>query len=154
DVPQAPGEDYLDDLLREHGIDAQLARAPAWSSRFRVHHRVARRFRVGDVFLAGDAAHVHSPAAGQGMNTGIADAYDLSTRLAAVLSGQADASVLDDYERDRSAAALEVLRFTDRMTKLAMLSNPVARSVRRVALGAGSRIRPLRHLVTMWITGL
>jgi 2-polyprenyl-6-methoxyphenol hydroxylase-like FAD-dependent oxidoreductase len=154
DVPEAPGKPYLDEILRERGIDAQLAAAPAWSSRFRVHHRVAERFRVGGVFLAGDAAHVHSPAAGQGMNTGIADAYDLSTRLAAVLTGQADKSVLDGYERDRRAAAVEVLRFTDRMTKMAMLRNPIARSVRRVAAGTLSRIGPIRQLITMWITGL
>lgn len=76
----------------------------------------------------------------------IADACDLSTRLAAaVLNGQAPESVLDDYETDRRAAALEVLRFTDRMTKMAMLSNPITRSVRRVAVGTGSRIRPFRH---------
>jgi 2-polyprenyl-6-methoxyphenol hydroxylase-like FAD-dependent oxidoreductase len=154
DVPEAPGKPYMDEILRERGIDVQLTAAPAWSSRFRVHHRVAEKFRVGSVFLAGDAAHVHSPAAGQGMNTGIADAYDLSTRLAAVLTGQAETSVLDGYERERRAAALEVLRFTDRMTRMAMLSNPVARSVRGVAAGTVSRIGPIRHLITMWITGL
>jgi 2-polyprenyl-6-methoxyphenol hydroxylase-like FAD-dependent oxidoreductase len=154
DVPEAPGKPYMDEILRERGIEVQLTAAPAWSSRFRVHHRVAEKFRVGGVFIAGDAAHVHSPAAGQGMNTGIADAYDLSTRLAAVLTGQAENSVLDGYERDRRAAALEVLRFTDRMTKMAMLSNPIARSVRGVAAGTLSRIGPIRHLVTMWITGL
>jgi 2-polyprenyl-6-methoxyphenol hydroxylase-like FAD-dependent oxidoreductase len=110
---------------------------PAWSSRFRVHHRVADRFRVGGVFLAGDAAHVHSPAAGQGMNTGIADA-----------------SVLDGYERYRRAAALEVLQFTDRMTRMAMLRNPLARSLRTVAAATAGRIGPIRHLVASWITGL
>jgi 2-polyprenyl-6-methoxyphenol hydroxylase-like FAD-dependent oxidoreductase len=154
DVPEAPDKPYVDEILRERGIDVQLAAAPEWSSRFRVHHRVAAQFRVGRVFLAGDAAHVHSPAAGQGMNTGIADAYDLSTRLGAVLTGQAEQSVLDGYEQNRRAAALEVLRFTDRMTKMAMLSNPIVRSVRRVAAGTLSRIGPVRHLITMWITGL
>ncbi|HKD33180.1 MAG TPA: FAD-dependent monooxygenase [Gaiellaceae bacterium] len=154
EVPEAPGKSYLDDILRERGIGVQLASAPAWSSRFRVHHRVTDKFRVGGVFLAGDAAHVHSPAAGQGMNTGIADAYDLATRLAAVLTGEADASLLDGYEQDRRAAALEVLRFTDRMTRMAMLSNPVARSVRRVAAGTIGRVGPIRHPITMWITGL
>ncbi|GLY74342.1 FAD-dependent monooxygenase [Actinoallomurus iriomotensis] len=154
DVPRAPGRAYMDSLLSERGIDARLAADPVWSSRFRVHHRVADRFRVGGVFLAGDAAHVHSPAAGQGMNTGIADAYDLSTRLAAVLNGLAAEPVLDGYETERRAAALEVLRFTDRMTKLATLNGPVARTARRVAVGTGSRIGPLRHQVTMWITGL
>ena len=98
DVPETPDKAFLDEVLRTRGIDVQLSAAPAWSSRFRIHHRVAEKFRVGGVFLAGDAAHVHSPAAGQGMNTGIADAYDLSTRLAAVLTGQADRSVLEGYE--------------------------------------------------------
>jgi 2-polyprenyl-6-methoxyphenol hydroxylase-like FAD-dependent oxidoreductase len=154
EVPQAPGRAYLETVLSARGIDVRLAAAPVWSSRFRVHHRVADRFRAGGVFLAGDAAHVHSPAAGQGMNTGIADAYDLATRLAAVLNGQAVEPVLDGYETERRAAALEVLRFTDRLTKLAMLSNPVARAARRVVVGTGSRIRPLRHQVTLWITGL
>lgn len=154
DVPQTLDRAYIDILLSERGIDARLAADPAWSSRFRIHHRVADRFRVDGVFLAGDAAHVHSPAAGQGMNTGIADAYDLSTRLAAVLNGQAGQSLLDGYEADRRAAALEVLQFTDRMTKMAMLRNPVTRSARHVIVGAGSRIGPVRHQITMWITGL
>src|SRR4029453_3830901 len=144
EVPPAPDRGFVDDLLRDRGITARSADAPAWSSRFRVHHpgaarvrvgaplrcgvhpRVAAGFRVGTTFLAGDAAHVHSPAAGQGMNTGIADAYDLATRLGAVLTGQADASVLDGYELHRRAAALEVLRFTDRMTRMAMPSSPLA----------------------------
>jgi 2-polyprenyl-6-methoxyphenol hydroxylase-like FAD-dependent oxidoreductase len=67
---------------------------------------------------------------GQGMNTGIADAYDLATRLGAVLTGQADLPVLDDYQRYRRAAALEILQFTDRMTHISMLSNPLARTLR------------------------
>lgn len=140
EVPEAPDKPYVDELLGARGIHTRLIGDPAWSSRFRVHHRVAGRFRVGGVFLAGDAAHVHSPAAGQGMNTGIADAYDLSSRLGAVLSGQADASVLDGYERYRRAAALEVLQFTNRMTRMAMLRNPLARSLRTVAAATAGRM--------------
>jgi 2-polyprenyl-6-methoxyphenol hydroxylase-like FAD-dependent oxidoreductase len=154
DVPEAPDASYMDGLLGSRGIPTRLAGEPAWSSRFRVHHRVADRFRVGGVFLAGDAAHVHSPAAGQGMNTGIADAYDLSTRLGAVLTGQAEASVLDDYERHRRAAALEVLRFTDRMTRVAMLSNPLSRTLRTAAAATAGRTRPIRHMITLSVTGL
>src|SRR4051794_9959049 len=86
-IPAAPDRAYVDALLRDRGIQACPAAEPVWSSRFLVHHRVADRFRVGAAFLAGDAAHVHSPAAGQGMNTGIADAYDLATRIAAVRIG-------------------------------------------------------------------
>src|SRR5262249_29615716 len=110
--------------------------------------------RGGGVSPAGPPAHAPTPAAGRGMNTGIADAYDLATRLGVVLTGQADASVLDGYERNRRAAALEVLQFTDRMTRMAMLSNPLARSLRAVAAPAASRIGPIRHAATTWITGL
>jgi 2-polyprenyl-6-methoxyphenol hydroxylase-like FAD-dependent oxidoreductase len=154
EVPESPGKPFLDGLLAARGLRTRLVGEPAWASRFRVSHRVADRFRVGQVFLAGDAAHVHSPAAGQGMNTGIADAYDLSTRLAAVLTGQAGASVLDGYEQHRRPAALEVLEFTDRLTRVAMLSNPLARSLRAVGAGTLGRLGPMPHQVSMWITGL
>jgi 2-polyprenyl-6-methoxyphenol hydroxylase-like FAD-dependent oxidoreductase len=154
-VPAEPDKDFVDQLLRERGIPARSTADPVWSSRFRVHHRVADTFRAGGVFLAGDAAHVHSPAAGQGMNTGIADAYDLSTRLAAVLTGQAPESVLDRYTELRRAAALEVLRFTDVMSRMAMLSNPAARLARRAAAGVLLRFdRPVRRRVALWVSGL
>ncbi|WP_410567256.1 FAD-dependent monooxygenase [Amycolatopsis sp. cmx-4-61] len=154
-VPEAPDRQFVDALLAQRGIAARSTAEPVWSSRFRVHHRVADRFRVDGVFLAGDAAHVHSPAAGQGMNTGIADAYDVATRLGAVLTGHADEPVLDGYERQRRAAALEVLAFTDRLTKLAMLENPLARLGRRVAAGTVLRFPwPLQRRITMWVSGL
>ncbi len=66
-----------------------------WFSTYRVHHRVADHFRRGNAFLLGDAAHIHSPVGGQGMNTGIGDAVNLAWKLAAVLRGHADASLLD-----------------------------------------------------------
>ena len=154
EVPDAPDRAFVDALLRDRGVGARSASEPAWASRFRVHHKVADRFRVDGVFLAGDAAHVHSPAAGQGMNTGIADAYDLSTRIAAVLDGEAGESTLDRYEQARRAAALEVLRFTDRMTRVAMLDKPVARLLRRFMAGSVGRLPPVRRRLAMWVTGL
>src|SRR5215831_7725290 len=153
EVPDPPGGAFIDAILRERGV-GQLAADPVWSSRFRVAHRVAARFRAGGVFLCGDAAHVHSPAAGQGMNTGIADAYDLATRLAAVLTGQAGQAILDGYERDRRAAALEVVTFTDRMTTMASVRSPAARALRDAALAAASRIPAIRNLITLWVSGL
>src|SRR5215468_9400410 len=152
-VPDPPGRAFIDAILRERGV-GQLVADPVWSSRFRVHHRVAGRFRAGGVFVCGDAAHVHSPAAGQGMNTGIADAYDLATRLAAVLTGQATAAVLDGYEHDRRPAALEVVTFTDRMTKMATVRSPAARALRDTALAAATRIPAIRNLITLWVSGL
>jgi 2-polyprenyl-6-methoxyphenol hydroxylase-like FAD-dependent oxidoreductase len=154
EAPEAPDRAFIDALLRERAIPARSIAEPVWSSRFRVHHRVASQFRVDTVFLAGDAAHIHSPAAGQGMNTGIADAFDLSTRLAAVLTGQADDRVLDAYDQQRRAVALEVLRFTDRMTRMAMLSNPAARLVRWAAAGTVGRLGPVQRRLAMWVTGL
>jgi 2-polyprenyl-6-methoxyphenol hydroxylase-like FAD-dependent oxidoreductase len=152
-VPAAPDRAFLNTLLRDRGLVERLSGEPAWSSRFRVHHRVADHFRSGGVFLAGDAAHIHSPAAGQGMNTGIADAYELATRLAARLAG-ADPTVLDGYELNRRTAALEVLRFTDRMTRIALVKAPVARLSRRLLAGAIGQLPPVQRRITNWISGL
>jgi 2-polyprenyl-6-methoxyphenol hydroxylase-like FAD-dependent oxidoreductase len=152
-VPAAPDRAFLDALLRDRGLGERLSGEPTWSSRFRVHHRVAAHFRSGGVFLAGDAAHVHSPAAGQGMNTGIADAYELATRLAATVGG-ADKTVLDAYEPNRRSAALEVLRFTDRMTRVALLKSPSARLTRRVLAGTIGNLGLVQRPIATWISGL
>jgi 2-polyprenyl-6-methoxyphenol hydroxylase-like FAD-dependent oxidoreductase len=95
-----------------------------WSSRFRVQHRVADHYRAGRILLAGDAAHVHSPAGGQGMNTGIQDAVSLGHLLAAVLKGRAAESRLDEYERTRRPVATRVVGFTHRLTQMATLRTP------------------------------
>ncbi len=86
-----------------------------WFSTYRVHHRVADHFRRGNAFLLGDAAHIHSPVGGQGMNTGIGDAVNLAWKLAAVLRGRADASLLDSYEPERIAFARRLVATTDRV---------------------------------------
>ncbi|HVK13481.1 MAG TPA: FAD-dependent monooxygenase [Gemmataceae bacterium] len=86
-----------------------------WFSAYRVHHRVADRFRVGRAFLSGDAGHVHSPAGGQGMNTGIGDAVNLAWKLAAVLGGRASVGILDSYEAERIPFAQSLVRTTDRV---------------------------------------
>ena len=85
-----------------------------WFSTYHVHHRVADRFRKGRAFLLGDAAHIHSPVGGQGMNTGIGDAVNLAWKLAAVVHGRADASLLDSYEPERIAFARRLVATTDR----------------------------------------
>ena len=85
-----------------------------WFSTYRVHHRVAERFRQGRVFIAGDAGHLHSPAGGQGMNTGIGDAVNLAWKLANSLKGRTSPAVLDSYEPERIAFARTLVRTTDR----------------------------------------
>ena len=84
-----------------------------WFSTYHVHHRVAEKFRVGRCFIAGDAGHIHSPAGGQGMNTGIGDAVNLSWKIAAVLKGEANQSILDTYETERITFARALVSTTD-----------------------------------------
>ena len=95
-------------------------------STYRVHHRVADHFRTGRAFLLGDAAHVHSPAGGQGMNTGIGDAINLAWKLAAVLSGGAEAGLLDTYETERIAFARKLVATTDRVFTFVTAEGPMA----------------------------
>lgn len=104
-------DDVRQDALRSLGIGISKVN---WFSTYHVHHRIASRFRIGRCFLAGDAAHVHSPAGGQGMNTGIADAANLAWKLAAVLHGRAGARILDSYETERQAFARKLVETTDR----------------------------------------
>jgi 2-polyprenyl-6-methoxyphenol hydroxylase-like FAD-dependent oxidoreductase len=102
-----------------------------WFSSYRVHHRVASRFRDGRAFLLGDAAHIHSPAGGQGMNTGIGDAINLAWKLAAVVNGGATESLLDSYEPERIAFARKLVATTDRVFTFVTKQGQIARFVRR-----------------------
>jgi 2-polyprenyl-6-methoxyphenol hydroxylase-like FAD-dependent oxidoreductase len=101
-----------------------------WFSAYRVHHRVAARFREGRAFLVGDAAHIHSPVGGQGMNTGIGDAVNLAWKLAAALRGRSGPWVLDTYEPERIAFARRLVATTDRVFQLATERGALARKVR------------------------
>ncbi|HTI78008.1 MAG TPA: FAD-dependent monooxygenase [Mycobacterium sp.] len=112
-----------------------------WVTRYRVHSRTVPRYREGRVFLVGDAAHVHSPAGAQGMNTGIQDAYNLGWKLALVEHGLADASLLDSYEAERHPVGVALLKTTDRLFSVFGGQNPVARLARgRVAPVLASRL--------------
>jgi 2-polyprenyl-6-methoxyphenol hydroxylase-like FAD-dependent oxidoreductase len=101
-----------------------------WFSTHHVHHRVAGRFRAGRAFLLGDAAHIHSPVGGQGMNTGIGDAVNLAWKLAAVLRARADPTILDTYEAERIAFARRLVATTDRAFTAATGSGALARLLR------------------------
>ncbi|TIU25426.1 MAG: monooxygenase, partial [Mesorhizobium sp.] len=98
------------DVERDTGIKVNEVN---WFSTYRVHHRVAERFRVGRIFLCGDAGHIHSPAGGQGMNTGMGDAVNLGWKLAAVVQGRAKQRLLDSYEPERIAFARKLIESTD-----------------------------------------
>jgi 2-polyprenyl-6-methoxyphenol hydroxylase-like FAD-dependent oxidoreductase len=109
-------------------------RDPAWLAHFRLHHRQAEHYRAGRVFLAGDAAHIHSPVGGQGMNTGIQDAWNLGWKLALVSQGRAKPHLLDSYEAERWPIGRFLLRYTDRVFGIfvrAMSDSALAAWVRR-----------------------
>ena len=121
----------FDDVSRRAIESLKLTIAKVnWFSTYRVHHRVASRFREGRVFLLGDAAHVHSPVGGQGMNTGIGDAVNLAWKLAAVLNGSAGDSLLESYEPERIRFARRLVETTDRVFTVITKPGVVARWVR------------------------
>lgn len=124
-----PDDALLARLLAERGPAGLRIESVWWRSRFRVHARVAREFRRGRVLIAGDAAHLHSPAGGQGLNTGIQDGFDLGWKLAAVLRG-APEPLLDSYPLERRPTAQAVVRSADQQTRTWMTRAPLARLVR------------------------
>jgi 2-polyprenyl-6-methoxyphenol hydroxylase-like FAD-dependent oxidoreductase len=119
DMPTEPALALLQQLLEERSGRSDIRlEAPAWTSFWRANVRMVNRYRVGRAFIAGDAAHVHSPAGGQGMNTGIQDAYNLGWKLAAVIAG-ADAALLDTYEEERMPVAARVLGISNALLEKA-----------------------------------
>src|SRR6185437_14465013 len=114
-------------IIERLGID--VARVN-WFSTYHVHHRVASHLRAGRAFLLGDAAHIHSPVGGQGMNTGIGDAVNLGWKLAGVLGARLSERALDTYETERIAFARRLVATTDRAFQLVSSDGPIARFVR------------------------
>ncbi|MFI0367830.1 FAD-dependent monooxygenase [Actinomadura sp. 1N219] len=133
-----PDRDLLQRLLDERGPGRLTIGTIAWQSRFHVQTRMAGRFRHGRAFLAGDAAHCHSPAGGQGLNTGVQDGFDLGWKLAAVLRG-ADDALLDGYEAERRPASATAVRNAERQTRLWLVRSSILRAGRDVLLRGLSR---------------
>jgi 2-polyprenyl-6-methoxyphenol hydroxylase-like FAD-dependent oxidoreductase len=105
---------------------------PVWLTNFRINERKVSQYRFGHIFLAGDAAHIHSPAGGQGMNTGMQDAINLAWKLAMVVHGDARESLLDSYSPERNAVGDMVLRNASALTDMATLTNPAAQTARNL----------------------
>jgi 2-polyprenyl-6-methoxyphenol hydroxylase-like FAD-dependent oxidoreductase len=120
-------DDVSQGLLQRLRIDVRRVN---WFSTYHVHHRVAARFRQGRAFLLGDAAHIHSPVGGQGMNTGVGDAVNLAWKLAAALRGRAPARILDSYEPERIGFARRLIATTDRVFQFVTRSGRLAAGVR------------------------
>lgn len=113
-----------------------------WLTSFELHHALVPQYRWGRVFLAGDAAHIHSPAGGQGMNTGMQDAFNLAWKLAAVVHGQAGQALLDSYHAERHPVAKDVIEFSDRLSKAGTLTGG-AQHVRNALLKLVSHVGAL-----------
>jgi 2-polyprenyl-6-methoxyphenol hydroxylase-like FAD-dependent oxidoreductase len=154
DAPETPSATYVQDILDSRGAGKghMTVTEVIWGSRFRIHHRVADSFRAGRLLLAGDAAHVHSPAGGQGMNLGLQDAVALSEALAGVLAGGPD-SLLDDYSAARRPIARSVVSITDRMTRLATLPR-ILRPLRNIAFSIVGRIPAANRALAWRLSGL
>ncbi|QJU54305.1 FAD-dependent monooxygenase [Herbiconiux sp. KACC 21604] len=139
--------DWLQRVVDERRMGLRL-HDPHWLTTFDIHHAQVPRYRVGRVLLAGDASHVHSPAGGQGMNTGMQDAFNLGWKLALVADGTlepADAEwLLDSYHAERHPIAARVLRFSTGMTKVGTLDTGPGRFIRDHLLAAMSSLPPAR----------
>ncbi|OJH42593.1 hypothetical protein BON30_05240 [Cystobacter ferrugineus] len=130
------------------GMELTLSE-PTWTTRYRIHRRGVDRYRVGRVFVAGDAAHIHSPAGGQGMNTGLQDAANLAWKLAAVIRGGAEAELLDTYGTERHPVGQQVLTQTDRLFSTAAGKTGWEATLRdwlaRPAAAVISKLGPAQH---------
>jgi 2-polyprenyl-6-methoxyphenol hydroxylase-like FAD-dependent oxidoreductase len=128
--------------------------AAEWISRFTIHRRMVPAYRHGRIFLAGDAAHIHSPVGGQGMNTGIHDAVNLGWKLAAVVRGDEPPALLDTYHAERHPVAAQILHYTDLATRQVRKTGPVNAVVRRLVLPVLAGIGPLRRRLVSGFAGL
>lgn len=156
DAPKEPNVADIQALLNARGPTRGTAKVLQvhWSSRFRLHHRVADQYRRGRFLLMGDAAHVHSPAGGQGMNTGLVDACVLGRILSEVISKRKDDSYLDKYETLRRPAAQQVLQLAGRLTHMATMKSAPKRFMRNIVLRTIGLSPIFRRRLEMNLSGL
>lgn len=148
--PAFSGELTLDDIVSEfkiRSLEAFTLSNPLWLSQFTIHHRQIQNYRHGRVFFAGDAAHIHSPMGGQGLNTGIQDIYNLVWKLAMVQRGLAKDELLDSYQAERHPIGEQVLKKTDLMTRMILLRNPVLISLRNAFARLMVSLKPVRKAI-------
>ena len=155
-APETPSLADVQRLLNDRGPAKAATRVDeiVWSSRFRVHHRLASTYREGRILLMGDAAHVHSPAGGQGMNAGLVDAIVLGQALTAVVRDGAPLSVLDDYASIRRPAAIQVLGLASRLTRMATVRPVVLRKFRNLMLRMLNRIPAFKAKLALELSGI
>lgn len=142
---EAPSLELVRRILAERAPRELEARALHWSSYFRIHHRHVAHLRVGRQFLAGDAAHIHSPFGGQGMNTGLHDVWNLIWKLDLFLNLRGNQRLLDSYEAERLPVIRNVIEMTDAMTRVLGTPNRLAQVLRDTVIPMVSRLAPFQH---------
>jgi len=146
-------DEIRDSFVRIAGEDFGMTDM-RWSSRFLSERRQARHYRSGRVFIAGDAAHVHSPLGGQGMNTGIGDAMNLGWKLVAAVNGTAPPALLDSYEIERHPVGAAVLRTTDAFNQVVLGRSKIQRIARNVVIGTLTRVPKTRRIMREFLSGI
>jgi len=141
----APSLEMIRRILAERAPRELEAKALYWSSYFRIHHRHVAHLRVGRQFLAGDAAHIHSPFGGQGMNTGLHDVWNLVWKLDLVVHGRGHPRLLDSYEAERLPVIRNVIAMTDAMTRVFSTPNRFVQALRDTVIPMVSRLAPFQH---------
>lgn len=137
---EAPSLDLVRNVLAQRAPSGIEARALHWSSHFRIHHRLAARLREDRIFIAGDAAHIHSPFGGQGMNTGLHDVWNLVWKVDLFLHGYGNEQLLDSYGAERLPAIRNVIETTDLLTKAMGTPNKLAQALRDTVIPTVSRL--------------
>jgi 2-polyprenyl-6-methoxyphenol hydroxylase-like FAD-dependent oxidoreductase len=150
--PPAPTLAEVQAIIDRRGPPVLKAFDPIWLAGFRINERKVTDYRYGRVFLAGDAAHVHSPAGGQGLNTGMQDAFNLAWKLALVIRGICGDRLLDSYTAERSAIGDRVLKYANRLTVMGTLKNPVAQTLRNIVGHAMLGLAPVQHAMADQVT--
>jgi 2-polyprenyl-6-methoxyphenol hydroxylase-like FAD-dependent oxidoreductase len=155
EAPEVPSLEFMQAILDARGPTTNPGRLHdvAWSSRFHIHHRVAQTPRIGRILLCGDAAHVHSPAGGQGMNTGIQDSISLAEALTRTLQ-DGDEARLDTWAAQRHKVASDVVTLTDRMTRVATMKSPTGQALRNIAVAFAGHLPPVRAAVAKTLAEL
>ncbi len=143
----APTLEQVQAIVDRRGPSGMRVFDPIWLAGFRINGRKVSSYRHGRVFLSGDAAHVHSPAGGQGMNTGMQDAFNLSWKLAMVIRGICGEQLLDSYSPERSGVGDAVLKAAGRLTGIGTMHNPVAQTIRNIVGHAMLGLSPVQHAV-------
>jgi 2-polyprenyl-6-methoxyphenol hydroxylase-like FAD-dependent oxidoreductase len=145
DHPRDPTLEEIQTIVERRGPKGASLFDPIWLSGFRINSRKVASYRAGRAFLCGDAAHVHSPAGGEGMNTGMQDAFNLAWKLALTINGTCGEALLDSYSPERSGVGDEVLKNTARLTAIGTLRNPIAEELRNIVGRVAFGLAPVQH---------